>query len=142
MKRLGRVACLISVGLGLVALSSAQGGDWPWRKAAPGEPNTLEEVARSIDCLEDKILDDGTVVIKQPDVYGQSRMTLYRKNFETQMYGAISQFNAVLSARLFRSDQAALASQTNLAAGLGAQGAASKAAATTSTTTTSSPRRR
>ena len=127
------IACLMSVGLSVLALSSAWGGDWPWKKATPGEPNTLEEVARSIDCLEDKILDDGTVVIKKPDVYGQSRMTLYRKDFERQMYGAIGKFNVVASARVFRSDQAAFASQTNLAAGLAS--ASSKAKTTTATTT-------
>ena len=126
-------ACTISFGLTLPALSTAWAGDWPWKKAKPGEPNTLEEVARSIDCLEDKILDDGTVVIKKPDVYGQSRMTLYRRDFEKQMYGAITKFNTVLSARLYRSDQAALSSQTNVAAGLAS--AASKAKTTTSTTT-------
>ena len=90
--------------------------DWLRFKAAPGSPNTLEQVARSIDCIEEKILDDGTVVIKRPDVYSQSRMTLYRKNFESALYNAINNFNEVLSARVFRSDQAAFLSQSNLAA--------------------------
>ncbi len=50
--------------------------DWPFRWWAEADkPNTLEQVACSIDTIEEKILDDGTVVIKQPDVYGQSRMT-------------------------------------------------------------------
>ena len=91
------------------------GGDWLFRMQAKSDvPNTMEQVARSIDSIEDKVLDDGTVVIKQPDVYGQSRMTLYRKNFETQLYRAINQFNFVLSARVVRTDQAALQSQTFL----------------------------
>jgi hypothetical protein len=102
----------------LIFLMSPQwvfGGDWPFRRRAkPDLPNSLEQVARSIDAIEDKILDDGTVVLKQPDVYGQSRMTLYRKNFEQQLYGAITNFNVILSARVARSDQAALASQTSL----------------------------
>ncbi len=89
------------------------------KRARPDQANTLDQVARSVDVLEEKILDDGTVVIKQPDIYSQSRMTLYRKNFEQQLYKAIDQFNVVLSARVFRSDQAAFLSQSNLAAAAG-----------------------
>jgi hypothetical protein len=120
---------------------AVRAGDWPeWplrRKAAEGSPNSLEQIARSIDSIEDKILDDGTVVLKQPDVYSQSRMTLYRKNFEAQLYNAIGMFNTVLSARVFRSDQAAFSSQSNLAAS--AATAKSKAGSTTTTNTTVSP---
>lgn len=141
MRRLlvGLVAALSVVG---TAQLEAIGGDWPWSRPKAGEGISLEQVAREIDCIEDKILDDGTVVIKQPDVYGQARMTLYRKNFETMMYGAIGNFNAVISARIFRSDQAALSSQTNLAAGLGAAGgtpAKGAAASTSSASTTVVP---
>jgi hypothetical protein len=109
--------------IGLLVLSqlAAQAGDWPWTKgkAKPEQLNTLEQVARSVDAIEEKILDDGTVVLKQPDVYSQSRMTLYRRNFEQQLFGAINQFNTVVSARLYRSDQAAFTSQTSLAAAAG-----------------------
>jgi hypothetical protein len=98
-------------------------GDWPFRLwAKPDLPNSMEQLARSIDSIEDKVLDDGTVVIKQPDVYGQSRMSLYRKNFETQLYNAIGQFNFVLSARVIRTDQAAFQSQTFLSNALSSGG--------------------
>jgi hypothetical protein len=104
----------------IVLIATAQGGDWPlgW-KAQPGTPNTLIQIARSIDDLEDKILDDGVVVVKQPDVWGQSRMTLYRKDFETMMKAkGPDDFQAVLSARIARLDAAALQSQTSLSASL------------------------
>ncbi len=131
------LALLFSTALG----PTVRAGDWPeWplrRKAAEGSPNSLEQIARSIDSIEDKILDDGTVVLKQPDVYSQSRMTLYRKNFEAQLYNAIGMFNTVLSARVFRSDQAAFSSQSNLAAS--AATAKSKAGSSTTTNTTVSP---
>jgi hypothetical protein len=91
-------------------------------RAKPELPNSMEQVARSIDSIEEKVLDDGTVVVKQPDVYGQSRMTLYRKNFETQLYNAIGQFNFVLSARVVRTDQAAFQSQTFLSNALSSGG--------------------
>ncbi len=111
------LACsgIILLSLIVAGKSQVHGGDWPWSHAKPDQPNSLEQVARSIDSVEEKILDDGTVVLKQPDVYSQSRMTLYRKNFETQLYNAITNFDVVLSARVFRSDQAAFASQSNLA---------------------------
>jgi hypothetical protein len=137
---IGRIIALVLLfGIGLIV--PARGGEWPswfprpW--ASPTEPNTLEQIAWSIDCIEDKILDDGTVVLKQPDVYSQSRMTLYRKNFEAQLYGAINQFNTVLSARLFRSDQAAFLSQTSLAAA--AATAKSGRGSTTTTSNTVTP---
>jgi len=95
--------------------NSVLAGEWPFRhKARPDEPNTPEQIANSIDCVEDNILNDGTVVVKHPDVYGQSRMTLYRRDFEKQLYNAINNFNVILSARIARSDQLALASQTAL----------------------------
>ena len=100
----------------------AAAGDWPFHRPKPGEPITMEQVARSIDCIEDKVLDDGTVVVKHPDVYGQSRMTLYRKNFETQLFNAITKFDTVLSGRVSRTDQAGILSQSNLTATLASTG--------------------
>ena len=64
------------------------GGDGRLAPAPPRGgrgPNTLAQLARSIDAVENKILDCGTVVVKHPDVWGQSRMTLYRKDFEKVM---------------------------------------------------------
>ena len=136
------IARIAAIGLiaGVVGSMASRAGEWPeWPlriKAAPGVPNSLEQVARSIDSIEDKILDEGTVVIKQPDVYSQSRMTLYRKNFESQLFGAINNFNAVLSARVFRSDQAAFLSQSNLAA---AASTANRRGSTSTTTNTVAP---
>ncbi len=132
------------VGLGCVLIgASARGGDWPeWPfrfKAAPGEPNSLEQVARTIDAIEEKVLDDGTVVLKQPDVYSQSRMTLYRKNFESMLYNAMGKFDVVLSARVFRSDQAAFLSQSNLAAAAATAKSRGRAPSTTTNTTVTPP---
>ena len=97
-----------------------EGGDWPFGwKAQPGTPNTPTQVARSIDDIEEKILDDGVVVIKQPDVWGQSRMTLYRKDFESMMKArGPDDFQTILSARVSRLDAAAFQSQTSLSASL------------------------
>jgi hypothetical protein len=141
---LGKLAVAL-LGLALLPiLTPAAGGDWPdWplrRKAAVGQPNTLEQIARSVDAIEKDVLDDGTVVIKRPDVYSQSRMTLYRKNFEAALFNAVNQFNVVLSARVFRSDQAAFLSQSNLAAAAGqakaGSGGSTRGATSSSSNTT------
>jgi hypothetical protein len=121
------IACIASaMFLTALAIVPVQGGDWPlgW-KAEPGTPNTLPQIARSIDYIEEKILDDGLVVIKQPDVWGQSRMTLYRKDFENMMRAqGPNDFKEILAARVARLDSATLESQTALGASLSAPGAA------------------
>ena len=105
----------------LTVLTPVQGGDWPWRrKADPALINSPEQIARSIDHIQEKILDDGVIVVKRPDVWGQNRMSTYRNDFEANMKSALTdntfQFN--VAGRLFRSDQAALSSQTALGASL------------------------
>ena len=97
------------------------GGDGRLAPAPPRGgrgPNSLAQLARSIDAVENKILDCGTVVVKHPDVWGQSRMTLYCKDFEKAMADQKGAFKTVLSARIARDDQASLSSQTSLGASL------------------------
>ena len=122
-----RIACIASaLFLTILRIAPVWAGDWPFGwKAEPGTPNTLTQIARSIDCIEEKILDDGIVVIKQPDVWGQSHMTLYRKDFENMMRAqGPNDFKEILAARVARLDSATLESQTALGASLAAPGAA------------------
>ena len=112
------IACLTVVGLAAVRPVEAQ---WPpWKGQANGDGPSLEQVARTLDRVEDSILDDGVVVIKQPDVWGQARMTKYRREFEqifqfTMLKDAYN-FDQKLQAVIARSDQAAFESQSALAA--------------------------
>jgi len=85
---------------------------------------TMVQLANVIDILEHDLREDGTLVIQQPSVWGQARMTTYRKDFDTEMKNGIGQFKFILSARVARSDQATLQSQTSLAASLGGTPAA------------------
>jgi hypothetical protein len=78
----------------------------------------LAVIAKMVDGLEEQILDDGTVVIKRPDVWGQARMTKYRVAFEENMKGELGNFAAVLSARVARTDQTSFESTTALGASL------------------------
>ena len=123
----GKTSATMAVTLVVTLIVSVEGGDWPFGwKAQPGTPNTLAQIARSIDDIEDKILDDGLVVIKQPDVWGQSRMTLYRKDFEAMMRAkGPDDFKEVLAARVARLDEASLESQTSLGFALGSPAAKS-----------------
>lgn len=84
----------------------------PW-----GDPCTacsLIEVGEALDAIEEGIRDDGTVVIKQPDIWGQARMTRYRRDFDTEMKNELDAFKTILSARVARSDQATFQQTTAL----------------------------
>src|ERR1051325_11365468 len=81
-------------------------------------PKTMVELANLIDIVEEGIRDDGILTIQQPSVWGQARMTLYRKDFETEMKKDLPGFQVVLSARTARSDQAAFENLTSLATAL------------------------
>src|SRR4051812_33709365 len=45
-------------------------------------PLTLDAIGQRIDHVGESVRDDGLVVLKQPDVYSQARMTKYRRDFE------------------------------------------------------------
>ncbi len=87
--------------------------DYPWWHS---DPHTLADVARRIDCIHEKLLNQGTVVIKQPDVWSQARMTMFRKEFEETMQLDLTKFTPTLAARIARSDAASLQSQTAISA--------------------------
>ena len=111
----------------LVVVGAAR-GDWPgdwfdWGGLIPRKSNepptyTVGQIGRMIDRMEDHIRDDGIVVIKHPDVWGQARMTRYRLDFEKGMMDSTTKFETVLSAAVARSDQASFEQQTALGAAL------------------------
>jgi hypothetical protein len=82
------------------------------------DPPTLTQVARMIDCIQNDILNQGTVVIKQPDIWSQARMTKFRKEFEDTMSTDLNKFQTYISAQIARSDAASFSSQTALAASI------------------------
>src|SRR5690242_19554137 len=59
----------------------------------PSDPPTLTDVARMMDRIQNQILDQGTVVVKQTDVWSQARMTMFRKEFENTMKGELNNFS-------------------------------------------------
>jgi hypothetical protein len=68
----------------------------------------LEDLARQIDWLEHHLDCYGSIVAKQPDVWGQSRLTRARLEYEEEMQKQLGQFTERTSAAIRRSDQAYL----------------------------------
>ncbi|WP_417377938.1 hypothetical protein [Gimesia sp.] len=85
------------------------GGGLPWFSKKPKPQTSMEHVAVKLDHMEHKIGKDGTVVIKAPDIWGESRLTKHRQEFERVMAAKVDQFNIIMNASLRRSDQAYLA---------------------------------
>lgn len=85
------------------------GGGLPWFSKKPKPQTSMEHVAVKLDHMEHKIGKDGTVVIKAPDIWGESRLTKHRQEFERVMAAKVDQFKILMNASLRRSDQAYLA---------------------------------
>ncbi|QDU59247.1 hypothetical protein Pan216_00740 [Planctomycetes bacterium Pan216] len=80
----------------------------------PNTACTLVEVGQALDGIEEGVMDDGVVAVKQPDIWGQARMTRYRLDFENEMKKDLNAFKFILSARVARTDQAAFQQETAL----------------------------
>jgi hypothetical protein len=84
---------------------------------------TMMALASDLDCLDDHIDKYGSVVIKQPDVWGQARLTQYREEFEQEMRKDLSIFGPTLQGSTAREDQAFFANATALSAAISGAGA-------------------
>jgi bacterioferritin-associated ferredoxin len=88
----------------------------PWLQSKifgrrPKTPETnVQKLARAMDWLEEELLEDGSVVAKAPDVWGEARLTAHRAEFEKQMAAQVGEFKLRVNASVSRSDQAFLAS--------------------------------
>jgi hypothetical protein len=74
----------------------------------PGIDPCVEDLAARIAWLESHIDAYGSIVAKQPDVWGQSRLTRYRVEYEEQMRRQLGMFSVQTTASIRRSDQAFL----------------------------------
>lgn len=82
------------------------------------ETPTVHALAKDIDLLEAHIEKYGSVVAKQPDVWGQARLTKHREDFEKQMIDRLGKFEPTLQGSLSRTDQAYYANATALGAAI------------------------
>lgn len=75
--------------------------------ATPADP-CIEDLAARIDWLEHHLDGYGSIVAKQPDVWGQSRLTRHRTEYDEQMRRQLGLFSERTSAAIRTSDQAFL----------------------------------
>lgn len=68
----------------------------------------VERLAARIDWLQHQLDADGSIVAKEPDVWGQSRLMRHRAEYEEQMRRQLGAFAERSSAAIRRSDQAFL----------------------------------
>jgi len=124
-------ASLLAAAILALPVAAARGGDLAdmWRgltaparalprKAPPtcGE-ECVERLGKEIDWLEHHIDRFGSIVAKQPDVWGQSRLTRYRYEYETLLEKELGNFQDRANASLMRSDQSFVGVAMALAAG-------------------------
>ena len=69
----------------------------------------VECLAENIDWLEHHIDRYGSIVAKQPDIWGEARLTKHRDEYERMMYRELNQFEFKLNAAITQSDSSFLA---------------------------------
>lgn len=128
MREQFRPAALLACFLTALLLSSCQelrlpddgfccaGNDACGDKARVCARPTVRALAHDLDELERHIERYGSIVAKQPDVWGQARLTKHRQEFETVMAAEKDQFTDTLQGSLARSDQAYFADAFALSA--------------------------
>ncbi len=79
---------------------------------------TIRALAHDLDELESHVERYGSVVPKQPDVWGQARLTRHREQFEKEMETEFGKFSDSLQGSLSRSDQAYVADSFALSAAI------------------------
>lgn len=89
------------------------------RRAGMNKPDathvpSVERVAGEIDWLEHKVETFGTIVPKQPDVWGEARLTKYRRQVEVELAKRLDDFGATLQGSIRRSDQSLLTAALTL----------------------------
>jgi hypothetical protein len=77
---------------------------------------TVRALADDVDALERHIERFGSVVAKQPDVWGQARLTKHREEFEKEMAAQLSTFDYTLQGSVSVTDQAYFADAFALSA--------------------------
>jgi len=78
------------------------------RPPPPAADPCVADLAARIAWLEHHLEAYGSIVAKQPDVWGQSRLTRHRVEYEEQMQRQLGMFSERTSAAIRRSDQAFL----------------------------------
>ena len=112
-----------------------------WGYVAPdnAEIISVHQLGCLIDHLDKCLYDNGQVVVKGPDVWGQNRMTVFRGEYEDQMKTQLGNFEIILSSYQRRADLAALTTATAVGASVGPQISNSRNVSTTTNTAPAIP---
>ena len=114
------IASVVAASATFVSIPSTDAGGFPRLR-----PRTsVEKLAHKIDELQEDIDQLGTVVVKQPDVWGEARLTRHRAQYEKLLDAEAGNFKETIQANLRRSDQAFLLQTLALQAALSGQQAA------------------
>ncbi|HLC41834.1 MAG TPA: hypothetical protein VJO34_09445, partial [Methylomirabilota bacterium] len=84
-----------------------------WIVLLPGCAGRVAE----LDGLEHALDEVGTITVKEPDVWGEARLTKHRQEFEEHLGKRVGTFKEVISARIRRSDAASLTGSGAVAVG-------------------------
>ncbi len=118
------------------AIKSPAGAAIHHGKPASAADPAVERLAAEIDWLEHHLDRYGTIVAKQPNVWGEARLTQHRDEFERVMAPELQKFEATLNGALRRSDQSYLSMALALQAAANPQGTTPATAIPTPDTTT------
>lgn len=112
---------LLAVSLLAQSVAPAAAG---WNPFSPTKKHRRDDgvtlVAETIDDIEKHLEYFGTISAKQPDVWGEARLTKYRRDVETQLENRIGRFDVTINAALTRRDATFAAAAFSL--GVGASG--------------------
>lgn len=87
--------------------------------APPPAAPSVRDLAARLDWLEQHLDTYGSIVVKHPDVWGQSRLMRHRHEYEEQLRAQLDQFASRSNAALRRSDQSYLGMALALEAATG-----------------------
>ena len=104
-------------------VESTEGGEECKSCAKVCKDPTMQALACDLDHLDSHIEKYGSVVIKEPDVWGQARLTQYREEFEAQMHLDLEKFQERLQGSVNRQDNAFFAQAVSLSAAVSGPGA-------------------
>lgn len=89
---------------------------------ATGAATSVECLAEQIDWLEHHIDTYGSIVAKQPDIWGEARLTKHRDEYERMLFEKLAGFDFRINAAIQQSDSAFLAQALALSAAAGGAG--------------------
>lgn len=103
------------------------------------EPNTggkspVDCLAENIDWLEHHIDTYGSIVAKQPDIWGEARLTKYRDEYERIMFQELTNFQVKINGAISQSDNSYLSQAFALSAAVAGKNANGGAQTSTSNT--------